>query len=118
MIMTDDDLDIQVYNLKSLFAINQQSLHNIQKISTEVGDIFYVDNLYKDVETKFKENIKNEYDLRNLTNSVLTYSDLQTNKNTDYKFDLDKFTSTVNCINCIVIILAINYYCLTKTFKN
>ena len=54
MIMTDDDLDIQVYNLKSLFAINQQSLHNIQKISTEVGDIFYVDNLYKDVE-KVKE---------------------------------------------------------------
>ena len=25
---------------------------------------------------------------------MLTYSDLQTNKNTDYKFDLDKFTST------------------------
>ena len=52
--MTDDELDIQVYNLKSIFAINQQSLHNIQKISTEVGDIFYVDNLYKDVE-KVKE---------------------------------------------------------------
>ena len=41
-----------------------------------------------------EENVKNENDLRNLTNSVLTYSDLQTNKNTDYKFDLDKFTST------------------------
>ena len=54
MIMTDDELDIQVYNLKSIFAINQQSLHNIQKISTEIGDIFYVDNLYKDVE-KVKE---------------------------------------------------------------
>ena len=40
-----------------------------------------------------KENIENKNDLRNLTNSVLTYSDLQTNKNTDYKFDLDKFTS-------------------------
>ena len=28
-----------------------------------------------------------------LTNSVLTYSDLITNRKTDYKFDLEKFTN-------------------------
>ncbi len=61
---------------------------------TRDGGSYKLTDLYKDVESKFKENIKNENDLRNLTNSVLTYSDLQTNKNTDYKFDLDKFTST------------------------
>ncbi len=31
--------------------------------------------------------------ISNLTNSVLTYSDLITNRKTDYKFDLKKFTS-------------------------
>ena len=61
---------------------------------TRDGGSYKLTDLYKDVESRFKENIENENDLRNLTNSVLTYSDLQTNKNTDYKFDLDKFTST------------------------
>ena len=31
--------------------------------------------------------------LKNLTNSVLTYSDLLSNRKTDYKFDLEKFTN-------------------------
>ena len=34
-----------------------------------------------------------ETDLHRLTNTVLTYSDLITNRKTDYKFDLEKFTS-------------------------
>ena len=34
-----------------------------------------------------------ESDLHCLTNTVLTYSDLITNRKTDYKFDLEKFTS-------------------------
>ena len=61
---------------------------------TRDGGSYKLTDLYKDVESRFKEKIENKNDLRNLTNSVLTYSDLQTNKNTDYKFDLDKFTST------------------------
>ena len=61
---------------------------------TRDGGSYKLTDLYRDVESRFKKNIENENDLRNLTNSVLTYSDLQTNKNTDYKFDLDKFTST------------------------
>jgi len=31
--------------------------------------------------------------IKNLTNSVLTYSDLITNRKTDYKFDIQKFTN-------------------------
>ena len=34
-----------------------------------------------------------ESDLHCLTNTVLTYSDLVTNRKTDYKFDLEKFTN-------------------------
>ena len=34
-----------------------------------------------------------ESDIHCLTNTVLTYSDLITNRKTDYKFDLEKFTS-------------------------
>ena len=34
-----------------------------------------------------------EADIHCLTNTVLTYSDLMTNRKTDYKFDLEKFTS-------------------------
>ena len=34
-----------------------------------------------------------EEDLHCLTNTVLTYSDLITNRKTDYKFDLEKFTN-------------------------
>ena len=35
----------------------------------------------------------NESNLNNLTNSVLSFSDLLTNRMTDYKFDLEKFTN-------------------------
>jgi arginyl-tRNA synthetase len=35
----------------------------------------------------------NESNLLNLTNSVLSFSDLLTNRMTDYKFDLEKFTN-------------------------
>ncbi len=63
-------------------------------LKTRDGGSYKLRDLYKDIENKFKNNIENENDLKNLTNSVLTYSDLQTNKNTDYKFDLDKFTAT------------------------
>ena len=44
----------------------------------------YIQNINK----KLDENIVNK-----LTNTVLTYSDLLTNRKTDYKFDLKKFTN-------------------------
>ncbi len=45
---------------------------------------------------KYIKAINNELDevsLGHLSNTVLTYSDLITNRNTDYKFDLEKFTN-------------------------
>ena len=45
---------------------------------------------------KYIKTINNELDevsLGLLSNTVLTYSDLITNRNTDYKFDLEKFTN-------------------------
>jgi arginyl-tRNA synthetase len=38
-------------------------------------------------------NVLSENDLHCLTNTVLTFSDLITNRKTDYKFDLEKFTN-------------------------
>ena len=57
-------------NLK-LVDLYEQAYNYIQKINSDLS----------------KE------DLHCLTNTVLTYSDLITNRKTDYKFDLEKFTS-------------------------
>ena len=57
-------------NLK-LVDLYQQAFNYIQKINSTLS----------------------ESDLHCLTNTVLTYSDLITNRKTDYKFDLEKFTS-------------------------
>ena len=63
-------------------------------LKTRDGGSYQLTSLYKDVEKRFKVTIKNINDLRALTNSVITYSDLQTNRLTDYKFDIEKFTET------------------------
>ena len=57
-------------NLK-LVDLYQQAFDYIQKINSTLS----------------------ESDLHCLTNTVLTYSDLITNRKTDYKFDLEKFTN-------------------------
>ncbi|MBL6875130.1 MAG: arginine--tRNA ligase [Flavobacteriales bacterium] len=57
-------------NLK-LVDLYQQAFNYIQKINSTLS----------------------ESDLHCLTNTVLTYSDLITNRKTNYKFDLEKFTS-------------------------
>ena len=57
-------------NLK-LQDLYQQAFNHIQKINSTLS----------------------ESDLHCLTNTVLTYSDLITNRKTDYKFDLEKFTN-------------------------
>jgi arginyl-tRNA synthetase len=63
-------------------------------LKTREGDNYKLTKLYDDVENKFKSGEIDSEDLKSLTNSVLTYSDLQTNRITDYKFDIEKFTST------------------------
>ena len=45
-------------------------------------------NYIKNINKELEENI-----IHKLTNTVLTYSDLLTNRKTDYKFDLKKFTN-------------------------
>jgi arginyl-tRNA synthetase len=57
-------------NLK-LVDLYEQAYNYIQKINSNLSEV----------------------DLHCLTNTVLTYSDLITNRKTDYKFDLEKFTS-------------------------
>ncbi len=63
-------------------------------LKTRDGGSYQLTSLYKDIEKRFKVTIKNTDDLKALTNSVITYSDLQTNRLTDYKFDIEKFTET------------------------
>jgi arginyl-tRNA synthetase len=51
--------------------------------------------LYEETFNYIKEINKNleDAEIHCLTNTVLTYSDLVTNRKTDYKFDLEKFTN-------------------------
>ena len=57
----------------------------------------FLDLVYQPNETfQYIRNINNELKedtLHKLTNTVLTYSDLLTNRKTDYKFNLKKFTN-------------------------
>ena len=62
---------------------------------TRDGGTKPLSELYEETYQYIKE-INNSLDssiISNLTNSVLTYSDLITNRKTDYKFDLKKFTN-------------------------
>ena len=56
-----------------------------KKLLTLYEETFdYIENINKDLEKEI---------VHKLTNTVLTYSDLLTNRKTDYKFDLKKFTN-------------------------
>ena len=62
---------------------------------TRDGDTKPLLELFEEVKEyikKFNEEL-NDFTLNTLTNSVLTYSDLLSNRKTDYKFDLEKFAS-------------------------
>ena len=62
---------------------------------TRDGDTKKLSELYRETIFKIKE-INEDLDedsYKLLANTVLTYSDLITNRKTDYKFDLDKFTN-------------------------
>jgi len=62
---------------------------------TREGGTKKLTDLYEETYKYIKE-INNDLDdisLGLLSNTVLTYSDLITNRNTDYKFDLEKFTN-------------------------
>lgn len=63
-------------------------------LKTRDGDVYKLDQLYLDIESKLSENKTPKQVIGTLVNSILTYSDLITNRATDYKFDIDKFTET------------------------
>jgi arginyl-tRNA synthetase len=60
----------------------------------------------------------NESDLNNLTNSVLSFSDLLTNRMTDYKFDLEKFTSITGKTGIYIQYAQVRAQKLFKQFSN
>ncbi len=62
---------------------------------TREGDAKKLIDLFEETSLKIKKINKELDDHTNklLTNTVLTFSDLKTNRMTDYKFDLDKFTN-------------------------
>jgi len=64
-------------------------------IKTREGGTKKLSTLYKETFEYIKNINKNlnENIVHKLTNTVLTYSDLLTNRKTDYKFDLKKFTN-------------------------
>ena len=62
---------------------------------TREGDAKKLEDLFKETSLQIKK-INSELDNETnklLTNTVLTFSDLKTNRMTDYKFDLEKFTN-------------------------
>ena len=73
-------------------TVNDQSGNPFK---TRDGDTKKLGELFNDTFSKIKS-INNELDEdtnKLLANTVLTFSDLITNRKTDYKFDLDKFTN-------------------------
>ncbi len=68
---------------------------NGNPLKTRDGGNLKLIDLYKQT-FKYIQEINNtllDADIHCLTNTVLTYSDLITNRKTDYKFDLEKFTN-------------------------
>jgi arginyl-tRNA synthetase len=68
---------------------------NGNPLKTRDGGNLKLVDLYQQAFTYIKE-INKELEDREvhcLTNTVLTFSDLITNRKTDYKFDLEKFTN-------------------------
>ena len=68
---------------------------NGNPFKTREGDTKKLNDLFEETLSKIQSTNKDLDDETNklLTNTVLTFSDLITNRKTDYKFDLDKFTN-------------------------
>ena len=63
-------------------------------LKTRDGDVYKLDKLFNDVNKKLSVNKSAKESVNKLINNILTFSDLITNRNTDYKFDIEKFTDT------------------------
>jgi arginyl-tRNA synthetase len=86
------DFPSKKYNHVGFGTINDS---NGNPLKTRDGGNLKLVNLYQQT-FKYIEEINNKLsdsEIHCLTNTVLTYSDLITNRKTDYKFDLEKFTN-------------------------
>ena len=63
-------------------------------LKTRDGDVYKLDKLFNDVSKKLSTKETPKESVSKLINNILTFSDLVTNRNTDYKFDIEKFTDT------------------------
>ncbi len=63
-------------------------------LKTRDGGVYKLDKLYDDVREKLLTNKTSEKSIDILVNNILTFSDLISNRNTNYKFDIEKFTDT------------------------
>tara|TARA_Y100000389_G_scaffold203372_1_gene251594 strand:- start:573 stop:2216 length:1644 start_codon:yes stop_codon:yes gene_type:complete len=86
------DFPSKKYQHVSFGTINDS---NGNPLKTRDGGNLKLVDLYKQAFNYIQDinSTLSETDLHCLTNTVLTYSDLITNRKTDYKFDLEKFTS-------------------------
>ena len=64
---------------------------NGKPLKTREGGVYKLVDLYSDVKKLLTKEGMSEKDLNKLTNSVLTYSDLLSNRKQNYVFDIDKF---------------------------
>jgi len=95
----------QLINSIDYFGFGDEEYHHIEfgtindsngnPFKTREGDAKKLIELFKETSLQI-ENINRDLDTHTnklLANTVLTFSDLITNRMTDYKFDLDKFTN-------------------------
>jgi len=64
---------------------------NGKPLKTRDGGVYKLIDLFSDIKKLLKKENMNDADLNKLTNSVLTYSDLLSNRKQNYVFDIDKF---------------------------
>lgn len=63
-------------------------------LKTRDGGVYKLDDLYKDIEKELISHGTPKDSMNTSVNNILTFSDLLTNRKTDYKFDIEKFTDT------------------------
>ena len=93
----------QLFSSVKYFNFSKSNLEHIgfgtindsegKPFKTRQGDVYPLQSLFDDIyEILKKKNTKNNAQL--LSNSVLTFSDLVIDRQSNYKFDADKFTNT------------------------
>ena len=93
----------QLFQLIKFFSLSNKKFTHVgfgtindksgKPLKTREGGNYKLEDLYQDIKNKLYEKNEDAANLDILAKSVLTYSDLLTNRLSDYKFDIDKFTN-------------------------